>query len=196
MLLGGVVESFREDDIDGDYEGSGSHRKDYGHREHDSPPTLEALSLIGRPRSRSDESAMISLDTWRENVSSPLVEDVSSERAATFVDSAYGTGAGSHLSNVQATEKVVVEQNRQEFDDARTEYSDLSTTQTIVSNYVEELAQDLSYLLDDSDYESEMVEELCVSLPVLLQRFALNIGHESDTKEAREVMYYVHRYRQ
>jgi hypothetical protein len=84
-----------------------------------------------------------------------------------------------------------------EDDDTHTLYSDTSSVALVTKKvYLSELADNLfgkvnSKLLDDST-----MERICSGLPKLLKSFALKIGHDAPSQMHRDVMYFVHKYRQ
>ncbi|KAI9790079.1 MAG: hypothetical protein M1816_005549 [Peltula sp. TS41687] len=99
-----------------------------------------------------------------------------------FVDSTYRTASHGQF-------------NKTELVYASTEYSDISTAESKIYTYMECLADDLFSITSSLQSDPQRSRNLCKALPDLLQEFALRIGQERPSKEGREVMAYVHKYR-
>lgn len=83
----------------------------------------------------------------------------------------------------------------QDIDDTRTEYSLLSSTDSVMRDFMQDLADDLFAAIYNPETDPKHLQRLRGILTDLLQEFAFRIGHEIPSKKGREVMYYVHQNR-
>jgi hypothetical protein len=127
-----------------------------------------------------------------EQTAEPLEQ---TSETLTFVDSAYGTASYGKICGMKHTSPAAMDPEAKYLDDARTEYSDVSAAESKIYTYMECLADDLFAVASPLQWDFDRGRSLCKVLPDLLQQFALRIGQEASSKEGREVMVYVHRYR-
>ena len=124
--------------------------------------------------------------------------DPASSETFGYVDSAYGTAShgrdngrfamhSDYMKRIDSTEEDKVE--------ARSIYSMLSTTTSVMPTYLQDLADELFSAIRIPQTNTERLQRLCKALEQLLQQFAFRIGVEVSSREGQEILYHVHRNR-
>jgi hypothetical protein len=85
----------------------------------------------------------------------------------------------------------------EDLDDTETVYSDVSSLiDQKVDSYASALAGDIIKRLKVEDLDSSATEILCSALPRLLRAFATKLGYEAPSQTHRDVMFFIHKYRE
>jgi len=82
-------------------------------------------------------------------------------------------------------------------DDTITVYSSaMSIADVRVESYVSDMVEELLKSLDLNKLSADVVEALASALPGLLRGLALRIGHDAPSQRHRDIMVFLHRYRE
>ncbi|KAK0751264.1 hypothetical protein B0T18DRAFT_319853 [Schizothecium vesticola] len=136
------------------------------------------------PNGKFDGNAEFPTDTYTVNGAS--------------VDSGYvsAIASGLHSSGSMADPGSMAPVAEEEFD-AQTVYSDgASINGQELEVYKAELVDNLVREVRKLDASPDALERIFDALPALIKSFALQLGQPGSTKEQRDVMYFVHKYRQ
>ena len=124
--------------------------------------------------------------------------DPASLEAFEHPDSAYGTASHGRDNGRFAMHSELMKRNYSTEEDnaeARSVYSTLSTTSSVMQTYLQDLADNLFSAIDTTQTNPKRLQRLCETLEQLLQQFAFRIGVEVSSGEGQEILYYVHRNR-
>ena len=114
------------------------------------------------------------------------------------VDSAYGIASHGHDDGKSAMTPEVINRNdstKEDKADARSVYSTLSTSASVIQNYLEDFVEDLFSASSIPIANTERFQRLCKTLEQLLQEFAIRIGDELLSQDGQEILYHVYRNR-
>ena len=159
------------------------------------PDTISAISsleiTVGDLGRMEDAEKMKKevLENWK-----PDLGEVHPE-AFEFVDSAYGTASHGRQDDNNPSRPENSDSIKQDTDDARSEYSVLSISNSIMDTYAQDFAADLVSAVDAAVTDPKRLMRLCEVLQDLLRHFAFRINYEMQSKEGREIMFYVHQNR-
>ena len=122
------------------------------------------------------------------------VQSEAQQEAFRYVDSAYGTASHDRQNdnNAYRLRDATVQDTG---DDARSEYSRVSTENSEIITYLKDFADDLFSAIYTPRIDPKHMQYLCEALEDLLQQFAFRISHEMRSKDGREIMYYMLRNR-
>ncbi|RAL08755.1 Pfs domain protein [Aspergillus homomorphus CBS 101889] len=70
-----------------------------------------------------------------------------------------------------------------------------SSVKSVKEAFVNELAADLSKVVDEFSLDDKVIKEVVKALPEALRTFSLSLGQASSTQTQRDVMAYIHQYR-
>jgi hypothetical protein len=112
-----------------------------------------------------------------------------------FTDSGYASASAPLCE--KSVEETRKDDPKQEELDTRTVYSDEgSINGAELDTYKAELVDNLVKNVRLFQAESEVLEDIFAGLPSLLKAFALSLGQPGSTKVQKDVMYFIHKYRE
>ena len=124
--------------------------------------------------------------------------DQASSETFGHVDSGYGTASQGRDNGRFAMRSEFmkrIDSTEEDKAEARSVYSILSTTTSVMQTYLQDLADDLFSAIHTPQTNPKRLQRLCKSLEQLLQQFAFRIGVEVSSREGQEILYHVHRNR-